>query len=136
MTSPGFAPIAAGTRIDTLLRHAPLDPLEMRILLGHALHLTRVQLITQSERQLTAMEAAALTALLRRRQAGEPIAYLVGTREFFGLAFDVTPAVLIPRPETELLVDLALQRAAQGARVLDLGTGSGAIAVALAHARP
>ncbi len=72
---------------------------------------------------------------MQRRIAGEPIAYLVGQREFFGLPFRVTTDVLIPRPETELLVELALQRAPHGARLLDMGTGSGAIAVVLAHAR-
>jgi len=128
--------VAAGSRIDALLKNSPLEPLETRILLGHTLQLTRVQLITQSERALTAAEARTLSALLRRRCNGEPIAYLVGTREFYGLPFEVTPEVLIPRPETELLVELALQRAAPAARILDMGTGSGAIAVALAHSRP
>jgi release factor glutamine methyltransferase len=128
--------VAAGSSIATLLKNSPLGPLETRILIGHALQLTRVQLITQSERTLSAAEARTLSALLRRRCDGEPIAYLVGAREFYGLSFEVTPAVLIPRPETELLVELALQRAAPRARVLDMGTGSGAIAVALAHSRP
>lgn len=128
--------VSAGSRIDALLRNPPLDPLETRILLGHALQLTRVQLITQSDRTLTAAEASTLSALLQRRCDGEPIAYLVGAREFFGLSFEVTPDVLIPRPETELLVELALERAPPRARILDMGTGSGAIAVALAHSRP
>ena len=73
---------------------------------------------------------------MARRLAGEPIAYLVGQREFFGLAFAVSEAVLIPRPDTELLVELALERLPQHGKVLDMGTGSGAIAVALAHTRP
>ncbi len=73
---------------------------------------------------------------MQRRVAGEPIAYIVGEREFYGLSFEVTPDVLIPRPETELLVELALQYMPADARVLDLGTGSGAIAIALAHAQP
>jgi release factor glutamine methyltransferase len=67
---------------------------------------------------------------------GEPIAYIVGEREFFGLPFHVSPAVLIPRPETELLVELTLERLPQNGSVLDMGTGSGAIAVAIAHTRP
>ena len=113
----------------------PLDALENRILLCHALGLTRIQLITQSEREISEAEQATLHALVARRQHGEPIAYIVGKREFFGLDFAVNEAVLIPRPDTELLVELALERMAPRARVLDMGTGSGAIAVALAHTR-
>lgn len=127
--------IEAGCDIASAQRSSPLDALETRMLLMHALGLTRVQLITQSERRLSADEAQRFSALLQRRVAGEPIAYLVGQREFFGLPFLVTKDVLIPRPETELLVELALERAPQGGRILDLGTGSGAIAIALAHAR-
>ena len=114
----------------------PLDALENRILLCHALGLTRIQLITQSEREVGEAELARLNELVARRQQGEPIAYIVGKREFFGLDFAVNEAVLIPRPDTELLVELALERMAPAARVLDMGTGSGAIAVALAHTRP
>jgi release factor glutamine methyltransferase len=114
----------------------PLDALENRILLCHALGLTRVGLITQSHRTLSAAEGEALAALVARRQLGEPIAYIVGKREFFGLDFKVSDAVLIPRPDTELLVELALERLAPGAALLDMGTGSGAIAVAIAHSRP
>lgn len=128
--------IAPGTSIAELLRQPPIDALEARILLSHALGLSRVQLITRSEHPLDAEQAQHLTALFRRRMAGEPIAYLVGEREFFGLMLHTTPDVLIPRPETELLVELALQYLPQGGRVLDLGTGSGAIAIAIAHQRP
>jgi release factor glutamine methyltransferase len=128
--------IAPGSTIDALLRNPPLNPLETRILLTHALKLLRVQLITQSERSLTAEEAQRLSDLFRRRIDGEPIAYIVGEREFYGLALHVTPDVLIPRPETELLVELALERLPQNGRILDLGTGSGAIAIAIAHTRP
>lgn len=130
------ATVAPGSTIDALLKNSPLSPLETRILLTHALNLSRVQLITQSERTLTAEEAQRLSALFRRRVAGEPIAYIVGEREFYGLALHVTPDVLIPRPETELLVELALDRLPQNGRILDMGTGSGAIAVAAAHTRP
>ena len=127
--------IKAGTTVAALQAGLPLEPLENRILLCHALGLTRVGLITQSERTVTETEAAALGALVERRLQGEPIAYIVGRREFFGLDFRVTSAVLIPRPDTELLVELALERLAPQGRVLDMGTGSGAIAVSLAHTR-
>lgn len=127
-------PLASST-IAAILAQAAAGPLETRILLGAALGLSRVQLITQSERRLTAGEAARLQALLERRRSGEPIAYLTGQREFYGLEFQVTPDVLIPRPETELLVELAVERLPRAGRLLDMGTGSGAIPVAVAHAR-
>ena len=127
--------VEAGASIGRLQASLPLDPLENRILLCHALGLARVGLITQSERALTQDEAAALDALVRRRLDGEPIAYIVGTREFFGLPFRVAPGVLIPRPDTELIVELALERLPPAGRLLDMGTGSGAIAVACAHTR-
>jgi len=124
-----------GQSLAEVVRSAPLDVLENRILLGHALQLSRIQLITQSERQLTEAEAVRLSNLFQRRLQGEPIAYIVGEREFFGLPLQVSPAVLIPRPDTELLVELALERLPAGACAIDLGTGSGAIAVAIAHSR-
>lgn len=126
----------AGMTLGQWQRQLPLDALENRMLLCHALGLSRVGLITQSERVITEDEAAQLLALVARRQQGEPMAYIVGEREFFGLPFKVTPAVLIPRPDTELIVELALERLPDGARLLDMGTGSGAIAVAVAHTRP
>ena len=128
--------IQAGVTLAQARLALPLDALENRILLCHALRLPRVALITQSERVLTADEAALLNALVRRRLDGEPIAYITGEREFFGLPFRVTPAVLIPRPDTELIVELALERLVPRGRLLDMGTGSGAIAVAVAHTRP
>ncbi|HJV82458.1 peptide chain release factor N(5)-glutamine methyltransferase [Noviherbaspirillum sp.] len=128
--------IACGATLATVLNNPPIEAFEARILLSHALQLSRVQLITQSERCLTADEANTVSALFQRRIDGEPIAYILGEREFFGLSFHTTPAVLIPRPETELLVELALARLPHGGQVLDMGTGSGAIAVAIAYSRP
>jgi release factor glutamine methyltransferase len=106
------------------------------MLLTHALGLTRIQLITQSETRLNAQQAQRCNELITRRVQGEPMAYILGEREFFGRMFKVNPAVLIPRPDTELLVELALQFMPAQASVLDLGTGSGAIAISIAAERP
>ena len=113
-----------------------LPVLETRMLLTHALGLTRIQLITQSETRLNAQQAQRCNELITRRVQGEPMAYILGEREFFGRMFKVNPAVLIPRPDTELLVELALQFMPAQASVLDLGTGSGAIAISIAAERP
>lgn len=112
--------------------------LEAQILLCHVLGVARSWLISHDRDSLAEPAAKAYTALLTRRLAGEPIAYIVGSREFFGLEFRTTPAVLIPRPETELLVELVLARMPenQPCKVLDLGTGSGAIAISIAKNRP
>ena len=129
--------IQPGATIAAVQASLPLDPLENRILLCEATGLSRVQLITQGDRAFTPDEASRLDDLVARRLRGEPIAYIVGRREFFGLDFQVGPAVLIPRPDTELIVELSLERLPQNApRLLDMGTGSGAIAVAVAHTRP
>lgn len=130
-----MTPILAGTTIAAVMQRAPVEQLEARMLIGHVTQLTRVQLITQSERALSDAEATQLNTLFQRRVAGKPMAYLLGEREFFGLTFKVDPAVLIPRPDTELLVELALQHLPHDGRVLDMGTGSGAIAIAIAHTR-
>jgi release factor glutamine methyltransferase len=128
--------IQPGTSLAAAQAALPLDPLENRILLCHATGLSRVQLITRADQGLGDADAARLNALVQRRLAGEPIAYIVGKREFFGLDFEVNEAVLIPRPDTELIVELAIERLPQGGRLLDMGTGSGAIAVSIAHSRP
>ena len=112
--------------------------LDAELLLAHALGLSRAQLYARSEHEPDAAQAAAFERLVAARERGEPIAYLTGHREFWSLDLAVTPAVLIPRPETELLVELALARIApdREMRVADLGTGSGAIALAIARERP
>ncbi|MBL8729226.1 MAG: peptide chain release factor N(5)-glutamine methyltransferase [Planctomycetes bacterium] len=106
------------------------------LLLGKVLGLGRLDLYLAHDRPLDDAERAAMRALVARRGNGEPVAYLLGSWGFRGLELEVAPAVLIPRPETELLVDHALCHAPQGGRVLDLGTGSGAIAIAIACERP
>lgn len=95
-------------------------------------------MLAHPERELPAALEARFTAMAARRRTGEPIAYIVGRREFYGLPLAVGPAVLIPRPETELLVELALDRMPADApvRVIDLGTGCGAIALAIKRQRP
>jgi release factor glutamine methyltransferase len=112
--------------------------IDVRCLLQVVLQVNHAFLLCHPEFQLSNEQYAHYSALFERRLAGEPIAYLLGEREFFGLKFKVTPATLVPRPETELLVEMALQRIPhQGAScVLDMGTGSGAIALSIAHERP
>lgn len=121
--------------LDDWLRAARMriDSRDAQVLAAHALGCDRAALIARGRDPLAAARVGILDALLERRAAGEPVAYLVGRREFFGLDLAVAPGVLIPRPETELLVERALDCIAplRTPRVLDAGTGSGAIALAI-----
>ena len=115
----------------------PNPALEARILVQHAFAVDATMLIAHGERSVDAAATRVFADLLARRCAGEPIAYLMGTREFWSLPLTVSPAVLIPRPETELLVERCLERLPTGPScVLDAGTGSGAIILALKFERP
>lgn len=109
---------------------------DAELLLGHVLGCTRTFLFAHALDAVSEADQAALEPLLRRREAREPLPYLLGAWEFLGLRFHVSPAVLIPRPETELLVEEVARRLPPGARVLDVGTGTGCIAVGLAVLAP
>ncbi|MGY0159422.1 peptide chain release factor N(5)-glutamine methyltransferase [Edwardsiella tarda] len=110
---------------------------DAEILLEHVSGKGRSFILAFGETRLTAVQLERLAALLARREQGEPVAYLIGQREFWSLALEVSPATLIPRPDTECLVEQALQRLpARPAQIVDLGTGTGAIALALASERP
>ncbi len=135
MTSP-----ISPARVDALLRAASvtIERADAELLLGHALQHDRAWLFAHATDPIEAAQAEAFAQLVQRRVDGEPVAYLVGTRGFWTLDLNVTRDTLIPRPETELLVELALARIPESApaRVADLGTGSGAIALSIASERP
>ena len=125
---------------DHFQKRVPDSPrLDAEVLLAHALGLRRLDLYLKFDRALTEPELAAYRDLVARRAKGQPVAYLVGHKEFMGLEFAVTPAVLIPNPDTEVLVQRAVELAREAGRHLrlaDVGTGSGCIAIAIAHYAP
>lgn len=126
---------------DQLAAHPDLRPsalADAALLLMHSIHVDRTTLIAHPERRLDREQQAAYQRLVERRLCFEPIQYITGVQEFYGFELRVTPAVLIPRPETELLVEAVLQRVSKERplRIVDVGTGSGAIAIALAMHLP
>ena len=140
--------VTEGSRVKAQLARAratldtagiPLPWLDAEILVAHVLQSSRERLHSHPDRQLTALQRARLRRLTTRRAARVPVPYLVGEREFYGHMLKVTPAVLIPRPSSELLVELAIEwlnAHPQARRVIDLGTGSGAVAISVAKAVP
>ena len=121
---------------EALADKADQPRLEAELLLAHCLGLERSSLYAHPERALAPEQQASCRALVAKRATGEPLAYLTGEKEFWSMALKVTPDTLVPRPETELLVELALAHVPPHARVAELGTGSGAIALALARELP
>ena len=136
---PAAAPLTVAQALSQALS-AGLDRLDAQLLLSHHLQQPRTWLIAHDDAPLTRAVIQDFAAGCRRRAEGEPLAYLLGEREFYGLRLRVSPDVLVPRPDTETLVDWALNLLpdlrATAPRVLDLGTGSGAIALAVAHRHP
>jgi release factor glutamine methyltransferase len=130
----GVNAVEAGATIKGLLRESGLPRAEAEWLLRSVLGYERIDLIAHAEEAVDPSSTRSARAWFARRRSGEPVSYITGRREFYGIALRVSPDVLIPRPETEQLVELALERLPPGssARVLELGTGSGAIALTLA----
>jgi len=124
---------------DLRTRESDTPRLDAELLLANVLGINRIGLITDADRPLAKEELARYRELHKRRRSGEPVAYLLGVREFYGRPFRVDKRVLVPRPDTEILVEVALHRMrarSLSARVLDLCTGSGCVALSLAKERP
>lgn len=140
MDLAGGGNLAEPQRVGALLAGARVlgvARLDAELLLAALLRTPRAELLAFDEREVDALTIALFQAALERRAGGEPLAYITGVKEFWSLPLSVAPGVLVPRPETELLVELCLARLdQQPRRVADLGTGSGAIALALARERP
>ena len=123
-----------------ILREAGVDTpiLDSEVMLAHALACTRTELIAHPERHPSQEEVACFARQMERRARREPLAYILGEKEFYGISFEVSPAVLIPRPETEILVEVLIDHAGSldSPRIADIGVGSGAVAVSLAKSLP
>jgi release factor glutamine methyltransferase len=134
---PGITVAAARRAVASALREAEIESpdLDARLLIGHALGLEHAALASNGERKLDAQETARIGKLVSRRLAHEPVAHLLGRKEFWDLDFEVNGKVLVPRPETETIVEAALElfatRRSDTLRIADLGTGSGALLIAL-----
>ncbi len=131
-----IADVAAAAAADLQDAGIPSPVLDAELIIAHALGIDRVRVRLDAGRELAAAEIGRIRGMLKRRRTFEPVAYILGRKEFYSLDFIVTRDVLIPRPETELLVDLTIYYARQNAVVVDIGTGSGAIAVSVRHSRP
>lgn len=131
-----IADMAAAAAADLRDAGVPSPVLDAELIISHALDMDRVRVRIDAGLELAPADIRRIRTLLKRRRAFEPIAYILGRKEFYSLDFIVTRDVLVPRPETELLVDLAVYYARQNAAVADIGTGSGAIAVSVKHSRP
>jgi len=118
--------------IDQLIKAGVETPhLDIGVIISYVLNIERYRLIIDKDRELSEIEMRLINKFVSKRIAGEPIAYIIGKKEFYSLDFKVNKHVIIPRPETELLVDLGIYYSKRGGKGLDLGTGSGAIAIAL-----